>query len=120
MKQILPQEVEVWYLIPALRKEIAINLIKKKELSQKEAADILGITESAVSQYVSMKRASAVKFNKEEKKKIEKTAEMLVKDRKNKIKHLDKLIKSFKKSGSMCEIHKKYEKVDKTCDICLK
>jgi predicted transcriptional regulator len=49
-------EESVWYILPIIRKEFAKNLIKDHGLTQRKAAEKLGITESAVSQYVSKKR----------------------------------------------------------------
>ena len=46
----------VWYLLPLIRKEFAKSLIKDHGLTQRKAAEKLGITEAAVSQYVSKKR----------------------------------------------------------------
>ena len=52
----LPQEIELWYVIPAIRKQLVIEL-KRKGLKQKAIAPILGITEAAISQYNRDKRA---------------------------------------------------------------
>jgi predicted transcriptional regulator len=52
----LPCENIIWYGIPVVRRELAFCLIDKFGLTQKEAANKLGITPSAVSQYVSKKR----------------------------------------------------------------
>jgi len=49
-------EENVWYLLPLIRKEFAKSLIKDYGLTQRKAAEKLGITEAAVSQYVSKKR----------------------------------------------------------------
>jgi predicted transcriptional regulator len=49
-------EENVWYLLPLIRKEFAKSLITNHGLTQRKAAEKLGITESAVSQYVSKKR----------------------------------------------------------------
>ncbi len=46
----------VWYLLPLIRKEFAKSLIKDHSLTQRKAAEKLGITEAAVSQYISKKR----------------------------------------------------------------
>jgi len=48
-------EETVWYLLPLIRKEFAKSLIKDHGLTQRKAAEKLGITEAAVSQYVSKK-----------------------------------------------------------------
>ena len=44
----MPQEIEVWYLIPALRRELANIFIKNYNLNQKETAKILGITRATL------------------------------------------------------------------------
>jgi predicted transcriptional regulator len=49
-------EESVWYLLPLIRKEFAKSLIKDHGLTQRKAAEKLGITEAAVSQYISKKR----------------------------------------------------------------
>ena len=46
----------VWYLLPLIRKEFVKSLIKDYGLTQRKAAEKIGITESAVSQYISKKR----------------------------------------------------------------
>ena len=52
----LPCEKIIWYGIPVIRRELAFSLINQFGLSQKEAAEKLGITPAAVSQYLSKKR----------------------------------------------------------------
>lgn len=49
-------EENVWYLLPLIRKEFAKSLITDHKLTQRKAAEKLGITEAAVSQYLSKKR----------------------------------------------------------------
>jgi predicted transcriptional regulator len=49
-------EESVWYILPLIRKEFAKSLIKDHGLTQRKAAEKLGITEAAVSQYISKKR----------------------------------------------------------------
>jgi hypothetical protein len=51
-----PCEYVLWNGIPNIRKEFAETLIKQYGLSQREAAEKIGITPSAVSQYLSKKR----------------------------------------------------------------
>jgi predicted transcriptional regulator len=53
----LPCEKAIWDIIPIIRKEIACCMIHDFGLNQKEAAEILNITPSAVSQYRCNKRA---------------------------------------------------------------
>ena len=49
-------EYMMWSGLPVIRKEIAESMINDYGLSQKEAAEKLGITPAAVCQYVSRKR----------------------------------------------------------------
>ena len=49
-------EFMMWSGLPVIRKEIAGSMIKDFGLSQKEAAEQLGITPAAVCQYISNKR----------------------------------------------------------------
>jgi predicted transcriptional regulator len=51
-----PCEIIVWNIVPVIRKEFAKNLIENHGLNQKKVADKLGISESAVSRYISGKR----------------------------------------------------------------
>lgn len=115
----MPQEIEVWYLIPALRKELAKILIREFHCSQKEVSDILGITESAVSQYIKAKRATELKFNKDELRDIQKTARKIVLDKKNCYDHLYKLTVKLRGTENMCKFHKKQDKsLPINCRIC--
>ena len=68
---LLPQEIEVWYIIPAIRKELAKLLTQKYELSYDKAGVILGVSKAAISQYLSNKRANKIKSrNKERSRKV--------------------------------------------------
>ena len=65
----MPQEVEVWYVLPAIRRELA-KVMKTKtvqradedgdkkehKITQKEIAKMLGVTEPAITQYLLRKR----------------------------------------------------------------
>ena len=122
MKYTMPQEIEVWYVIPALRRELAKTLTKKYNLNQKEASEILGISEAAVSQYIKEKRAKQIKFTRQDKKEIEKTAKKMavIKDKNKSIKLLYSLSKRFKKEAIICSMHKKHDKnISNKCRICF-
>lgn len=115
----MPQEIEVWYLIPALRKEIAKILINKKKMKQKDVALILGVTEAAISQYISSKRANEIKFPKEDLVLIEETSNIIFLDRNNSMEHLSNLSKKLMGSKTICDLHRRYDpSIKKKCDAC--
>ena len=106
----LPQEIEVWYIIPAIRRELAKVLIKKHNLKQKEVAEILGTTESAISQYLHKKRAKEINFPKSMKKDFESAAKEIIKDNKKAVSEIIKLLNITKKCGVACQACKKHNK----------
>lgn len=57
-----PCEMVIWVVLPCIRAAIAKELVKRN-LPQREISKLLGITPSAVSQYVSKKRGYNVEFN---------------------------------------------------------
>lgn len=59
-----PCEYMIWNRIPAIRKELAETLINQFGLSQREAAEKLGLTPAAVCQYLSKKRGKTDIFDK--------------------------------------------------------
>ena len=50
-----PCEVALWHILPCIRACLARELVKM-DLTQQKVADILGITQAAVSQYIGKKR----------------------------------------------------------------
>jgi len=61
-----PCEYIVWYGLPIIRKGIAKSMINDYGLNQKETAEKLGLTPSAISFYLSGKRGGKVDTNDEE------------------------------------------------------
>ena len=53
-----PCEIIVWKIIPVIRKEFAKSLIKDHGLTQRKAAEMLGLTEATVSRYITGKRGT--------------------------------------------------------------
>lgn len=117
----MPQEVEVWYIIPALRRELAQMLTQQHNLNQKEVAKILGITEAAISQYLHAKRAKDVAFTKEIKQSISDAAQRIAKDPRMMLYEMNRLCAETRNSKFICDVHHKYDKeLTQECEICFK
>ena len=106
----LPQEIEVWYIIPAIRRELAENLVKKHRLTYQKAAGILGVSKAAVSQYLNKKRAGKFKLPKEIKKEDEKSAGLIITNQNLAVREILRLLNVIKRSKCSCDVCKKYNK----------
>ena len=111
-----PQEIEVWYVIPAIRKELTLDLIKSGK-SQREVASLLGITEAAVSQYIKKKRAKDIPLPSEAKEFIHKAA-LHIKDQRSAYHQIHKISQYMKESKILCKIHSAVEDGLEGCDVC--
>ena len=117
MQEILfHQEVEVWYLLPAIKREIA-KFMKKTGMKQKDIAMKLHMTEAAVSNYMKEKRASEVKFDAGFSKDIENAANQIIaKD--SYVDEVEKLCRKFRSEKKLCKLHRKFSKIPLRCSTC--
>lgn len=117
----MPQEIEVWEILPAIRKEFAKELICEHKLSQKDAAKLLNITDAAVSQYLRSKRASNITFGEITLKEIKKSTARIVKEGKSIMEEMQKICRLPEVRQQICKLHKKQSKsIPEGCSICLK
>ena len=115
----MPQEIEVWYIIPAIRRELAKSMVDLG-LTQKQVAKRMGITEAAVSQYLSSKRAKEVVFSNAVLEEIRKSAEKITEDKSTAVPEMMRLTKLTGVMQVMCDLHKKQDvSLPKGCDICF-
>ena len=115
---ITPQEIEVWYVIPAIRRELTLAL-KEEGLKQRQVAEILDVTEAAVSQYMKSKRAGEVKFGPEMKKEIKKSARKLVKGA-HLMPEIQRIIRLTRKNRITCGLNSTCKHKGEICKVCLK
>lgn len=114
---IYPQEIEVRYVIPALRNAFATEF-KKKGLSQREIAGLLQVRESTISQYLSKKRGDNASFNPIIQKAIAQavkrisTKEDLIRESQ----HILQMIRA--KDTIICDLHKKHANLPADCALC--
>lgn len=114
---LLPQEIEVWYIIPAVRKEFARLLTKEHGLSYEKAGTALGISKAAVSQYLSNKRANKVCLNAKTKAEIKKSAVLVFENARVAMTEIQRILKFMKDSHCSCNVCKQYNKdVIKYCN----
>lgn len=106
----LPQEIEVWYIIPAIRKEFSKVLTKKHKLTLEKAGGLLGVSKAAVSQYLRKKRAGLVKIPSNIKKEIEISADKIVRNEEHAIEEINRILKLMKDTKCSCGVCKKYNK----------
>ncbi|MBI5226744.1 hypothetical protein HY994_05960 [Candidatus Micrarchaeota archaeon] len=114
----LPQEIEVWYVLPALRCQMAKSFLEQG-LSQKQTARTLGITEAAVSQYVHSKRAQNVEFSDAFKAKIKAACSGVSLGKQTAYDAVQYLVRDFKESKQLCDLHHSLEGVPLDCDSCM-
>ncbi len=118
---VLPQEIQVWYVLPALRRELAIALIRRHSMPQKKVASIMGLSEGAVSQYLSSKRGTSVKFGSGVIKEIEVSAKRISDDNSAAMDELIRLSGLGKVKQTICRLHMDQDSsVAKGCDICFR
>lgn len=134
----MPQEVEVWYVLPAIRRELAKAMKTKvvprpneegkivdHKVTQKEIARMLGVTEPAITQYLLKKkgqrsRGDQVDLPETIVKEIDKAADTMIseyeKTRLNEdedifqamTKEINRIIKFMRDEGVMCDIHREF------------
>ena len=113
-----PQEIEVWYILPAIRRQLAIEM-KKKGLKQNEIARIMHVTEAAVSQYFKSKRAKEVEFTESLKQEIKNSAEKIIENNNLFMNELQRLLSLIKQELLLCKIHKCHCNLPENCEVCL-
>lgn len=113
----VPEEIMTWYLLPAIRKGLAEEMMKSG-LSQHQAAHILGVTDAAVSQYMSGKRAGEVRLDPGIKRMISESSKRIAGGA-NVIGEINMISESCMDRLVVCRIHKEHG-APKRCDICFR
>ncbi len=111
-----PQHIELWYLLPAIRRELSKEL-KRKGLSQRKIAEYLGITEAAVSQYSKLKRGKIL-LPEQLKWQVKESAGRIYRG-KPAFEEIFSLVKESR-GEILCQIHKKVDSdVPESCKLCF-
>ncbi len=113
-----PQELEVWYVIPALRKELTLAMKLSGE-KQVLIANKLGITKSAVTQYLNNKRgAKELNFNERVKNEIQ-TSASKIKNKFDAMREIQHLLNVTRQERLVCQLHRVTDKEFSNCDVCF-
>ena len=118
-------EIASQYLLPTLRALVAKNLMEKYKMTQQDAASKIGLTQSAVSQYVRQLRGSKIKILEKDKSimdEIDKFSARIASGELNNLSSLDafcSICRLARKRKILCELHVKHFPELKECNICL-
>lgn len=122
----LPCEIAVKSVVPAIRALLAKELTETYGMKQQEAANLLGITQTAISKYTHHVRGSILPIEKEKEVKIlvVKTAASLANgnlDRTTLALQICSTCKFIRKKGLMCELCKRANPTLNTelCKLCF-
>lgn len=119
-KIIYAEEVEVWYILPSIRKNLVEGLVKEG-LSQKEIAKLMNLTEAAVSNYLKKKRANSKIFPQDFNKEIGISTKKIISNKKLLHSELLRLNKLAISKGIVCKLHKEktvLKKHELPCKVC--
>ncbi len=114
---IQPQEVEVFYILPAIRSRMAAAL-KEQGMKQKDIAGLLCVQESTISQYLSSKRAADVKFTEHINNEVA-AAVKKIKTKEDLIRETQRILEMAKEEKILCSVHKSVADVPSGCDVCF-
>jgi|SRR3990170_1488876 len=124
---ILPYEIIYRSVVPTIRYMVAKRLIEDHNLTQKEVATRLGVTQPAVSNYIRRTRATLLNLesNKQVTDRINHlTASFLIGDYKRPeiIENITELCDYMRKNKLLCKFHKQIEPSYQTeeCNACHK
>lgn len=101
----LPQEIEVWYIIPAIRREISKCLINDYGTSYEKVGKVLGVSKAAISQYIKGKRAGKIKLPDEIGPKLMKSCKLLIKEENpSTVQEINKLLDLIRTKSLPCTV----------------
>lgn len=122
---LLPCEVGVKTILPAVKAILARTIVEKHGLKEKETANILGLSQSAVSRYMNRGRGNLIEIENsiEVSTLIDQMVTFLVKEPHKKREIMDlfcQTCKTVREQGLMCslcqkEMHKEWAE---TCTFC--
>lgn len=100
----LPQEIEVWYIIPAIRREMAMCFSREHEISYDNIASMMGLTKAAISQYIAGKRVERIKMHPKALEEVKISCNKIVKNKSTATNEILRILEIIKKKKLHCEM----------------
>ena len=116
-----PCEIVVWYVIPAIRSELAKELLNLG-MRQKDVSELMDITQPAVSQYITDKRGSGIKLDDDVKEMIHEFARQLSEGEATKLDLIPrtcKICKNVKTADVLEQLNIDKSELGEDCQSCL-
>lgn len=113
VKLLLPAEIETFYVIPTLRKHLAIAM-REKGMKVDDVARLLMVNKAAISQYTNHKRGSKVDFGEKVLIEIKRLAPE-IKDHLSYLQVMQELLQFVRSREHLCKIHKQFSVVPNEC-----
>jgi len=122
---ILPEELASKSVIPAIRALIVKRLVEEHDMTQQEAAKLLGVTQPAVSKYLHQKRGAAIRLGgiKEIEQATTEIADLVSNHKAKPAEVMSKIeaaCEYVRRNRYMCDLHKRLEpEFDvNSCHVC--
>jgi predicted transcriptional regulator len=100
----LQQEIEVWYIIPAIRREMAVCFSQAHEISYGNIAFMMGLTKTAISLYVAGKRTEMIRMHPKALEEVKHSCQRIVKQKSTVIKEISRVLEIIKNKKLHCEL----------------
>ncbi|MBS3080242.1 hypothetical protein J4221_02115 [Candidatus Pacearchaeota archaeon] len=100
----LPQEIEVWYIIPVIRREMAMCFSREHKISYDNIASMMGLSKAAISQYIAGKRVERIKMHPKALEEVKISCNKIVKNKSTVIREISRVLEIIKKKKLHCEL----------------
>ncbi len=113
-KLLLPQEIETFYVIPTIRKHLALEM-RTLGMKVDDIASLLTVNKSAVSQYLNQKRGNKIVLDQQV---IEKIKEVTpkIKDNFSYLKATQEILQFIRDNQLLCAVHKLFSNIPHNCN----
>lgn len=108
-----PQEIETFYVIPTIRRYMALTLLEQGR-KQKDVAVLLGINSATISQYRSTKRGHKINMPPEIVQAIREAATRVT-DTVSYFTQVQTILKLIRRSNVLCQIHHHFGDIPDHC-----